>query len=60
VRELAGGDAERDDERQVEQQLERRCHPMRLVRVTPAHGARVVVQLLVQASAILHLRDGTR
>jgi hypothetical protein len=37
VRELVRGDAEADDERQVEEQLERCRHPMLLVRIATRH-----------------------
>ena len=39
VRELVGGDAECDHERQVEEQLQRRRHPVLLVRVAARHPA---------------------
>jgi hypothetical protein len=42
VRQLRCGDTEGDDERQVEQQLQRSRDPMRLVRVTPGHSAEPV------------------
>lgn len=37
VRKLVGGRAQRDDEREVEEQLERRRHPMRREGVAPGH-----------------------
>jgi hypothetical protein len=39
VREFGCGDAERDDERQVEEQLQRRGYPMFLVRIATRHPA---------------------
>src|SRR5581483_7693276 len=42
VRELRSGYPERDDECQVEQQLERRSRPMRLVGVAARHPAESV------------------
>src|SRR4051794_35784375 len=39
VREFVRGDAEPDDERQVEEQLQRRGHPVLLVRVAPRHSS---------------------
>jgi hypothetical protein len=52
VRQLAGGDSVRDDERQIEQQLERRRHAMRLVWVAPAHDAGVVMELLLRVAHV--------
>ena len=42
VGELVGGDAEGDHERQVEEQLQRRRHPVLLVRVAARHPADAV------------------
>ena len=44
MRELRRGQAEGDDEGEVEQQLQRRRDAMRLVGIAPAHGADVVVE----------------
>jgi hypothetical protein len=40
MREFVGGDPERDDERQVEEELERGRRPVRLVRVPSAMRVR--------------------
>ena len=42
VRELRGGDTEGDDKGQVEQQLQRGGHPMRLVRISSRHSTEPV------------------
>ena len=42
VGELVAGSPERDDERQVEEQLERRRRPMRLIRISPREAAAMV------------------
>jgi hypothetical protein len=42
MRELRCGDAERDDKGQIEQQLQRRGHAMRLVRVASRHSTEPV------------------